>query len=163
MKNIPLFQKHTNKNKKYAIVDDIDFGELSKYAWYFNINGYARRFLTPEENKNRKDRKQISMHRQILNAPSGYDVDHINGNTLDNRRSNIRLCTKSQNMRNTKPYKNNKSGYKGVYFYSKINKYRVIINRENIGVYKNITDAIAAYNRRAIELYGEFARLNKII
>lgn len=74
---------------KYTIVDDDDYEVLVPHKWYCSATGYAVR-----------TNKAIRMHRVVANAPSGLEVDHINGNRLDNRKSNLRIVTHKQNMRN---------------------------------------------------------------
>lgn len=76
-------------NGKIAIVDNEDFKRLNKYKWSF-VQGYAFR----NTHRNRKN-GTVRMHREILKAPMGTDVDHKNGNRLDNRKENIRVCTHS--------------------------------------------------------------------
>ncbi len=112
MKEIKL-----TKNK-IAIVDDSDYIYLSKKKWYFKNNsktldtGYA-------------SSRSGYMHRIIMKAKSGEYVDHINGNKLDNRKSNLRICTMSQNKANSYKYSTNKSGYKGVYWHKSVGKWSV--------------------------------------
>jgi hypothetical protein len=89
-------------------------------------------------------------------------VDHINGNGLDNRKENLRICSHSENQWNRTKYKNNKSGYKGVFFHSKTGHWeagiRINGKREYLGVFNTPQEASLAYSRKAIELHGEFAR-----
>src|SRR2546430_16319669 len=90
---------------KYALVDLVDYEWLSQWKWYCSARGYAARRLYPEN-------KVVYMHRVII--PEGEEVDHINHDKLDNRKSNLRPCTHKQNLRSRGLNKNNKSGYKGV-------------------------------------------------
>jgi len=151
---IPLTQD------KFAIVDAEDYEWLCKYKWYaqrVKRNYYAR---------NRRKGGVVSMHRVILNAPRGLVVDHINHNSLDNRKKNLRLCTVAENCRNRRPSKrkNKLSKYKGVSFDKKRKIFRAIICRNKkqyfLGNFKNETDAAKAYDKKARELFGEFAYLN---
>lgn len=139
---------------KYAIVDDEDFKWLNQWRWYYD-GRYAR--------MNYKNKK-IHMHRLIMNTPKGMDTDHINGNGLDNRRCNLRICTSSQNHINTKKRKNNTSGYKGVFSCQLSKNWRAQIRYNHksihIGNFINKIQAAKAYNQKAKELFGEFARLN---
>jgi len=142
---------------KVAIVDDEDFNFINQWHWNARqINGhwYAKRGEAG---------KTIFMHRIIMNAPKGLEVDHIDGDGLNNLRENLRVCTHAENLRNQRLPRHNKSGYKGVLPY--INgKVRALIqlNGEKIflGIFDNAEEAAHAYDAKAIELYGEFARLN---
>jgi hypothetical protein len=142
----------------FAIVDADDYEKLAKYTWYCEHNSntsYAVR---------RKNRKRIYMHRQILNAPKGKVVDHKDSNGLNNRKSNVRLCTKTQNMRNRRPWLRCSSKYKGVSLDECGNKWRarITFNRKkiHIGNFDDEIEAARAYDRKAKELFGEFAYLN---
>src|ERR1044071_1696611 len=94
MKLIPLTQS------KFALVDDSDFERIRQYKWYYN-DGYA---ITYHKGK------RIRMHRLIMNAPDGVDVDHRDTNKLNNQKSNLRLCTTTQNNRNGILRKDNSTG-----------------------------------------------------
>lgn len=154
MKKIPL-----TKGAE-AIVDDEDYSYLSQFSWYLNSTGDAVR----SELGRSKGRKHIRMHREILNAPNNKVVDHKNGNRLDNRKSNLRLCSKKDNNHNSKKPKHNTSGFKGVSWHKASKKWRAYIkyNRKTIqiGTFENILDAARAYDNKAQELFGDFAKLN---
>ena len=104
------------------------------------------------------------MHRAILNAPKGLLVDHIDGNGLNNRKSNLRLCTFAQNAHNSRPRRNSSSRYKGVCWHKLKKKWTVSIykggKRTYLGYYDDEIEAALAYDRKAEELFGEFAYLN---
>lgn len=151
MKKIPLTQG------KYALVDDKDFEELSKFKWYFN-SGYVVR----SGYKNGK-RFRLRMHRVILKAKIGEVCDHINGNALDNRCTNLRICLQSENMRNRKKNGNNTSGVKGIYWDKESNSWRAQIQvngkKISIGRFSNLKNARVAYREVARKVHGNFARL----
>lgn len=96
----------TNKHEE-ILVDDEDYVILSQHHWYVT-NGYAITTI---------DDKKVRMHRLIMDAPKGLEVDHINGNRIDNRRSNLRLVTRQQNGKNLGINPRNKSGVTGVYWH----------------------------------------------
>jgi hypothetical protein len=102
------------------------------------------------------------MHRLLLNPPEGVEVDHINGNTLDNRRANLRICTHAENSRNRRGRSNSKSGVKGVTPYPGGWRATINVNGKNVhlGCFTNIDDAAEAYDEAATRYYGEFARTN---
>jgi hypothetical protein len=138
-----------------AIVDDDMFEYLNQWKWYY-ANGYAIRHLLGQH------RIQLRMHRIILNTPDGMETDHINLNRLDNRRCNLRICTKSQNRKNYSKRSDNTSGFKGV---TKNNRnWRAHINKDgesiNLGTFKTKEMATRAYDEAARKYHGEFARVN---
>tara|TARA_R110000868_G_scaffold22844_2_gene93185 strand:- start:1428 stop:1913 length:486 start_codon:yes stop_codon:yes gene_type:complete len=160
MKEIQLTQG------KVALIDDEDYEYLNQWKWYvqkWNVGFYAVRNIRV----NKKYGGYVSMHRLITN---NYDknliTDHINGNTLDNRKLNLRICTYSDNNKNRNIAKNNLSGYKGVSYINQFNKYKaqIGINKKTIylGLFTDPIDAARAYNEAAIKYHGEFANINKI-
>lgn len=146
------------------LIDEDDLEKVSKYKWYINRDGYAQSRKSRLENPERKQ-EQIKLHRFILNLKSndGNIVDHINGNKLDNRKSNLRLCTNAQNQMNCKTPKSNKLGVKGVRFNK--GKYEATIYKDGksyyLGRFDTIEDASNKYNEAAKKLFKEFARLNE--
>lgn len=150
MKKIPLTQG------KFALVDDEDYEYLSKIKWYVDPSGYVAN----------KTKNVIFMHRLVAKTPKGKSTDHINGNKLDNQKKNLRTCTTSQNMANRGKQVNNTSGYKGVFWSKAAGKWRAQIRHKNksihLGLFETKKDAAKAYNKKAKELWGCFAQLNKI-
>lgn len=132
---------------KFAIVDDDDFAELSRYTWSLASGEYAN------------TRALGKMHRHIMKAGPGQVVDHINHNTLDNRRVNLRLCTTSENNRNRSPSAGRK--YKGVYRAGG-GYYRAVIGTRDLGKFPGQDAAALAWNAAALEMYGDFACLNEV-
>jgi hypothetical protein len=151
VKEIKLTKGH------YALVDDEDFEFLNQWKWYSN-HKYATRNL---------GKARVFMHRLLLNAPKDKFVDHVNGNPLDNRKCNIRLCTYSENGRNQKLAKHNTTGFKGVSFQEKYKSYRVSLNINQkityLGSYKSAEEAAIIYDIWAIYYFGEFAKTNKML
>lgn len=138
---------------KFAKVDNEDFDKLKDINWCYGDGG-----------KYVFNRNLGKLHRYLMKAPKGKVVDHINHDTLDNRRSNLRLCSKSQNAMNTKKINNCTSIFKGVYYNSRVSKYisRIKKNGKDIslGYFDDEISAGKAYDLRAVELFGEFAYLN---
>lgn len=156
MKIIPLTLGYS------AIVDDADHAAVSQWNWRalvrkssFSTRVYAVRF-------ERGTKRTIMLHRELSNAPVGMVVDHINGNGLDNRRDNIRVCTHSQNLANQSIKGTSQSRLKGVARFR--NKWKVTITSNGkvyyLGVYTDPISGALAYDEAAIRLHGEFARLN---
>lgn len=113
--------------------------------------------------------KRLYLHRLLMNPQDGLEVDHINGDARDNRRSNLRVCTHSQNVSNQRTQKRGKySRYKGVTKFPRntkrpwIAQAKVMGKHIFLGYYKTQIEAARAYNKAAPRLFGEFARLNKI-
>lgn len=148
---------------KVAIVDVYDYEWLSQYNWKYDPDGYAMRNALSADRKGR-GYFNIRMHREIINAPKGMQVDHINGDSLDNRRANLRLCTKTQNGQNRKSVKGSTSSFKGVCFIKDKGRYQASIHVNHksmyLGTYDDQTEAARAYDKAAQEHFGEFARLN---
>jgi hypothetical protein len=145
MKLIPLTKG------KFAKVDDEDFEYLNKFKWNFH-DGYARGWINKSE---------VLMHRVILNNTTDEYTDHINGNRSDNRRSNLRFATNSQNQANMKLPKDNTSGCKGVCYakYDKKWKSRIMVKGKRIllGYFLDKNEAVQAYKNAAIKYFGEYA------
>lgn len=136
---------------KFAKVDNEDFDRLKDINWQFTKQGYA------------VNDKLGLMHRYIMNAPDNLDVDHIYHDKLDNRKSQLRLAKHSQNMSNSK-HRKGTSKYKGVHWDNTKNKWvaGIMLNykRIYIGYFTDEEEAAKAYDKKALELFGEFAYLN---
>lgn len=126
---------------------DIDF-VLGK-KWYLGKNGYitSTKYVRGSGRKNQKN-ESIYLHRLIVGATNKQVVDHKNRNKLDNRRSNLRVCTQKENMQNAGNLKNNTSGYKGVSWSKNAKKWEAFIHidnkKKNLGIFSDIKDAISA-------------------
>jgi hypothetical protein len=148
--------------KLFTLVDDKDFEKINSHKWHL-IKGKSHKLGYAVSKINGKN---VYMHRFIINPPKNKEVDHINIDSLDNRRSNLRICTKRENQSNTAILSSNTTGYKGVGYRAYCNLYRatIMINRKQkaLGYFKTAREAATAYNNAAKELFGEFARLNTI-
>jgi hypothetical protein len=134
-----------------ALIDECDLPLITISKWSLMAVGYALGW---------RDGKNILMHRLIMNAQTGQEIDHANGNRLDNRRANLRFVTRSQNNANRrKPGPNRFKGIckaRGLWLaQTKINGRPVFI-----GYFKTDVEAAKAYDAKAVELFGEFAHTN---
>jgi len=190
MKKIKLWENKDTLSDQVALIDDEDYEKVMsalgpRSKWYAHCPPGATHYAMAWSHVT------TLMHRVIMDAPKGMDVDHINGDTLDNRKQNLRLCTRSQNCMNKKLRSDSQSGYKGVYEVKKPWKQKYVSKKTGevtyhywlpkkpfqayiadpntpakrkrhikLGYYATKEDAARAYDKKAKELHGEFARLN---
>jgi hypothetical protein len=145
---------------KAAIVDIEDLDSVRNYKWFFATNGYAiTNILRPGEAP-----LSIRLHKIILSSPDKMDTDHRNKNKLDNRSSNLRIATRTQNNANRDSHRVGDRQYKGVQRSRR--KWQARIGFEGKGIFlgsfSSAEAAALAYNEAAKEYFGEFARLNQI-
>ena len=142
---------------RQAAVSPEDYDYLSQWKWCY-ANGYAKRGVY-----NAGSKVTVLMHRVVLER-MGFkdfkDTDHINRDRADNRRSNLRPATRTENGRNRGPQRNNKSGFKGVHWDKRLGKWqaRIRVNGKNIhlGYFDNLQDAISARLSAEAKYFGEF-------
>lgn len=151
-----ILEDRFGKEKARALIDTKFIDKISHRKWYLQTRGYvasSRPF-------------PLKLHRFIMGTPKGIGTDHKNGNKLDNRISNLRICSQEFNNKNVSLRKDNTSGYKGVSWSKQYNKWRVQINIKNkrviVGYYNNKLYAAYVYNQVCLIHYGSFAKLNKI-
>ncbi|PGY33521.1 hypothetical protein COE09_31225 [Bacillus thuringiensis] len=147
-----------------AMVDSEDYELISRYKWCANkrkTKWYAVGYV---KGTGRKHCKLIYMHRLLTNAPQGVDVDHIDGNGLNNMRKNLRLASRTQNMQNARNIRKGTSRYKGVWFLKRQSRWiaEIKVNKRKIhlGTFGNESEAAMAYDTAAIQYFGEFAHTN---
>lgn len=159
MREIPLTQG------RVALVDDEDYERVAGNKWYCLRDSAWRNQVTGEYESYEKKRT-IPMHRVIMNAPPGLEVDHINGDRLDNRKRNLRICTHRQNLKNMHNVRGGSSMYKGVHRYKKTGRWQAYITvdykRKALGHWGREEHAAIAYNIAAILYHGDYACLNRI-
>ena len=190
MKKIRLWKNRSEISDLFAIVDEEDYDKVievlgPRAKWYAHAPPGATHYAM------RGGRGLPSMHRLVMGNPEGMCVDHINGDTLDNRKENLRICTMSENSMNRKLRNDSRSGFKGVYErptpwkYKYVSKktgevsireympkkpFRAYIADPNtpakrkrhirLGYHATAKEAAMAYDKKALEIHGEFARLN---
>lgn len=163
MRTIPLSQGYE------AIVDDADYPLVSQYKWSVNSNGkrnsqYAYRSLP----RQRRPQKHLLLHRFIMQPSEQQEIDHIDGNGLNNTRKNLRFCTRRENCWNTGKFKRKcKSSFKGVSIHKASGLWVGYLNhmgrRAWTGYYKSEQEAARARDFVAIQLYGPFARTSCLL
>jgi hypothetical protein len=154
----------TLTNQRVAVIDAVDAERilalgLSWYAFRVRRSWYAAAEMGATGN-----RRRVYLHRLIMDAPIGIEVDHRDGDGLNCRRSNLRLCSHAQNLANQRLSSANKSGYRGVSWDMRDRRWRVAIKKHQVvttlGGFKDPISAALAYDKAAREMFGEFARLN---
>lgn len=160
MKKVPLTQG------KFSLVDDEDYDRVMIHKWC--VNKYGNRWYAVRRDGEASKRyglaKVLLLHRFILDAKSDEECDHINGDGLDNRKCNLRIVTHQQNLWNQRKRMNTSSKYKGVTWSRKNGKWQAEIASKGIrfflGLFNSEEEAAKAYDVKAIELHGIYAKTN---
>jgi hypothetical protein len=162
MKRIPLTKGYV------TVLDDEDYEILRHRKWStLTSNKTKKVYACSADSVRGGGRFKLSlMHRVILGLSPGQFADHIDGDGLNNQRSNLRVATRDQNRRNTGLMKSNRSGFKGVYFKPRIGKWIASIKdgrTKHLGCFSTPEEAAKAYDAAALKLHGEFACTNASI
>ena len=148
-----------------VLIDDDDFGLICDYKWYIQSVSECKYAVARTTLPNGKI-KVILMHRLIIKPLDCYEIDHIDGNGLNNQKDNLRTCRHRDNIRNRRKHKKGSSTYKGVSWDTQKKRWRAYIHsggkRIRLGDYKTEKDAASAYNKAAKLIFQEFANLNNI-
>lgn len=155
MKEIPLTQGQA------ALVDDDMFDFLNQWKWWAQWNPGTKSFYAAQHAGSRRFRPTIYMARLIMQTPKGFDCDHINHQTLDNRKSNLRNCTRSQNTMNSHLRSDNTTGSKGVRLHRNKFQARIMVNGKIVFCkdFPTLEEAIAAREEAVRKYHGEFANI----
>jgi hypothetical protein len=138
----------------FTLVDDDDYTFLSQFNWHTLQGKHGKKYAGKGRGGN-----CLKMHRVIMNTPDDMQVDHKDGDTLNNQKYNLRNCTNAQNTQNSIKHK---VGYKGVRYLGYKGGYMARIKQIYLGCFETPEEAAIAYNNAAIKYFGEFANLNKI-
>lgn len=147
-----------NQLKEKALIDLEDLEKVKEHKWYLAQWGYVKT----------KWKLNIFLHHFVLSITpeKGVEVDHINQNKLDHRKINLRMATHNQNAHNRGVRADNKSGFKGVFYWKSTGRWRAFINKDSkrkyLGFFDTKEEAALAYNQAALTLHGNFACLNNV-
>ena len=145
----------------FFIIDATDFPAVSEFTWALGKRGYP---VAHTSRRAEGGHRTFPLHRFLMNPEDGYDVDHISGNKLDNRRVNLRVCSHQENMFNQKMRCTNSTGYYGVSRMKSTGRYEAYIHcdgkKKYLGTYLTAEEAASARDQAAARLFGTFARLN---
>lgn len=151
-----ILSDNLGNEKSRSVIDLEKIETVKQYKWYQNNSGYA----ISRVNKN----KQIFLHRIIVGNPIGYEVDHIDGDPLNNRKSNLRICSHQENIMNQKIRIDNTSGFKGVNWDKRKGKWRARIHihgkDKHLGYFESKEEAAKSRVKAEQEYFGEFSRKN---
>lgn len=147
---------------KFAVVDDEDYEYISMFKWHLSYSGYvASSVYNPETKRS----KHLLMHRFLTPCPKGKQVDHIDGDRLNNCRDNLRICTLAENRSNSGRYTTNTSGHRGIQWRSDKKKWRARIFHDKkeyfLGYFADKDKAVEVWRRVAKLLYGEFVNFDR--
>jgi hypothetical protein len=159
---------------KMAIIDDEDWPKLERYNWYTSYTAQGKPYVKATYFVRHNDpvdpdkghTKSVLMHRIIMGLEKGdtRKVDHIDHNTFDNRKSNLRVCSNTDNAKNSVIGERNTSGFKGVSWSTRDEKWEAYITVDkkkiNLGKYEDIYEAADVYDDAALKYFGEYALTN---
>jgi hypothetical protein len=166
MKEIPLTKG------RVATVDDEDYVRFCKEKWHIGHEGRTGYAVRMSSMKGGNKQRTIYMHREIWKShygaiPENMEIDHIDGDRLNNQVANLRLCTHSQNCQNQyRTHLTHSSKFKGVTWFKANKRWGAQINNKghltHLGLFDTEEEAALAYNRKAIEWFGEYANINRV-
>jgi len=164
MQEIKLSKRGKVNKGQVTQISDWRFDFLNQWKWRAMWSSHTKSYYAVRDDYSTGKKITILMHRLILNLPKGIDVDHKDGNTLNNQDDNLRPDPEKRNQQNARIRSDNTSGYKGVYWNKLANKWQAYVNfkgkRYNLGYFTIKENAKKARDNKALELHGEFSKLN---
>lgn len=164
-----IFIIHSKKYGPHKVeIDDEDTEKVLQYSWSVNRNKKrnGKSSIQSVRTSKQKDGKRTWLKLHKLIVPDAAVIDHIDGNPLNNKKSNLRICSQSENTRNAKTRSDNKTGYKGVTYRKDTSRFRAKIRVDNklkhLGYFSTAESAALAYNEAAIKYFKKFAKLNAV-
>lgn len=143
-----------------VMVDDADYDDLMQWKWQARNNGYT---VYAQRTVGKRPRKTLNMHAYLMGRTW---VDHKDANGLNNQRTNLRLCSESQNAMNRSLNSNSTSGFKGVSYHKDRRKFQAYIKHKGkmiyLGLHETAVQGAKVYNEAALKMFGEFAKLNPV-
>lgn len=156
----PKYGKHT------VLIDDEDWDKIKEYKWNIHYMKSTGKYYARTHSFKGHKIKEIQLQRLLINAPFDKEVDHKDNNPKNNKKENLRLCSRSENQMNRGKNKNNTSGYKGVFWHKHIKKWNATITvnykKIQLGYFKTKIEAAEAYNQAALKYHNNFAKLNEV-
>lgn len=144
---------------RVTVIDHEDYKKIKRYKWHYKDTGYAVSYSKGSA----AERKQVRMHRLITKCPTRKEVDHIDGNKLNNCKENLRVCTRSQNMMNKGKPKKGSSRFKGVSWHEKSGKWRARIKMNGLemylGIFESENEAFRVYREACLFHHKAFANI----
>ena len=144
------------------LIDSEDLPAVSRYTWFRGKRGYP---IAHTSRRSANPHKTFPLHRFLMNPQEGYDVDHISGDKMDNRRSNLRICTHQENMFNQALRSNNTTGFYGVSKNKKTGNFEAYLHidgkKKYLGTFMSAAKAAEKRDEAAKHYFGEYARLNR--
>lgn len=152
-------------SRDVALLDDEDYERLRLYPWRKQTNANGKVYVVrTRSRKEAPGSHLVKLHREIVSAPAGCDVDHVDNNGLNNQSANLRVCTRSENLRNTRKRDNSSAKFKGIYWHKRARKWVAQIKPPTghiyLGSFADDVEAAKAYDAKARELFGAFAKCN---
>ena len=164
---LELSRRGPHEQKRFALIDQDDYERLAKTKWFACRSGKS--LYATATSIRHLAKHHLQMHRYVLRAEPGQMVDHISGDTLDNRKQNLRIVTPTENARNSRrqTFPGKTSVFKGVSWSERDGRWHAQITDQgqniSLGLFDDAQNAARAYDAAALERFGEYARTNEMM